>query len=168
MADPVEDDFVQDSVQRDQSNEYDEEMTLLVDAVFRLERAVARIGAMRLQPWRMTLSGYAAMRVIERRPNLSLAQLSRRCFVKPQTMTRIVANLSDAGYIKRTVSPGNERAMSLTLTARGRDVLHEMDSEVLKINETLSENLPGGDRARLIGLLHDSAVAVEREIASFE
>jgi DNA-binding MarR family transcriptional regulator len=159
---------VADQVQPDQHSEYDEEMTLLVDAVFRLERAIARIGAMRLQPWKMTLSGYAALRVIERRPNLSLAQLSRRCFVKSQTMTRIVANLGEAGYVKRTVSPGNERAMSLTLTARGREVLHEMDAEVLKINETLSQNLPGEDRARLIKLLRDSAVVVELEIAAME
>jgi len=143
-------------------------MTLLVDAVFRLERAIAHIGAMRLRPWKMTLSGYAAMRVIERRPKLSLAQLSRRCFVKSQTMTRIVANLGEAGYVKRTVSPGNERAMSLTLTARGREVLHEMDAEVLKINETLSQSLPGEDRARLIKLLRDSAVVVELEIAAME
>ena len=155
-----------DLSQPDDSNEYDEEMTLLVDAVFRLERAVARIGAMRLQPWKMTLSGYAAMRVIERRPNLSLAQLSRRCFVKSQTMTRIVANLGDAGYVERTVSPGNERAMSLTLTDRGREVLRAMDVEVLKINETLSKNLAGEDRARLVKLLRSAAVDVEQEIAT--
>lgn len=124
MANPAKPDT---SAADDERNEYDEEMTLLLDAVFRLERAVARIGAMRLQPWKMTLSGYAAMRVIERRPNLSLTQLSRRCFVRSQTMTRIVSNLGDAGYVERAVSPGNERAMSLTLTSRGRKVLREME-----------------------------------------
>jgi DNA-binding MarR family transcriptional regulator len=162
MADPAKRD------ENTENNEYDEEMTLLVDSVFRLERAVARIGAMRLKPWRMTLSSYAALRVIERRPQLSLAQLSRRCFVKPQTMTRIVSNLSDAGYVKRTISSGNERAMSLSLTARGRRVLREMDAEVLKINETLSQNLPSEERAKLITLLRASAVAVEQEAVTFE
>lgn len=151
-----------------ESSEYDEEMMLLVDSVFRLERAIARIGAMRLRPWRMTLSGYAAMRVIQSRPHLSLIQLSRRCFVKPQTMTRIVSKLGEAGYVKRTTSSGNERAMSLTLTARGRKVLREMDEEVLKINETLSQNLPDAERARLIGFLRDSAVAIEREATDLE
>ncbi|GLY86098.1 MarR family transcriptional regulator [Actinoallomurus iriomotensis] len=158
-------------MKRDEDNEntgHDEEMTLLVDAVFRLERAISRIGAMRLRPWRMTLSGYAALHVIEARPNLSLAQLSRRCFVRPQTMTRIVSNLNDAGYVKRKISPGNERAMSLTLTARGRKVLREMDVEVLKINETLGQNLPSEERAKMISLLRSSAVAVEQEIAVFE
>ena len=51
----------------------------LSDAVSRLERAVARIGSLRLRPWHMTLSGYAAMRVLEGQPDLSLAQVSRRC-----------------------------------------------------------------------------------------
>ena len=70
----------------------------LTDAVTRLERAVANVGAMRLKPWNMTLSGYAAMKILDRQPDLSLAQLSRRCFVKSQTMTRIVSELERRGW----------------------------------------------------------------------
>jgi DNA-binding MarR family transcriptional regulator len=136
----------------------------LTDAVTRLERAVANIGAMRLKPWRMTLSGYAALKILERQPNLSLAQLSRRCFVKPQTMTRIVAELERRGWVDRSPHPESERAMSLALTAAGRASLSEMAAEVDKIESTLGGMLEPGQFPELVATLRRCAVAVETEI----
>ncbi|WP_210602839.1 MarR family winged helix-turn-helix transcriptional regulator [Brevibacterium oceani] len=147
---------------------YDEDLTYLVDAVFRLERATAKIGSLRLAPWKLTLSGYAALRVLDSRPHLSLAQLSRRCFVKPQTMTRIVTNLVKLGYLDRAVSPNNERAMSLTLTDHGRSTLRDMDIEVLKVNDAIAKNLDGIDLSVMVRALRDSARAVEADIQELE
>lgn len=136
----------------------------LTDAVTRLERAVANIGAMRLKPWRMTLSGYAALKILERQPNLSLAQLSRRCFVKPQTMTRIVAELERREWVDRSPHPESERAMSLALTPAGRASLAEMAAEVDKIESTLEAMLEPGQFPQLVATLRRCAVAVETEI----
>ena len=102
----------------------------LTDAVFRLERAVANIGAMRLKPWRMTLSGYAALTSLERQPNLSLAHLSRRCYVKPQTMTRIVSEMERRGWVARGANPDSEgtysRSLNLMFTkSTGFTFLHD-------------------------------------------
>ena len=136
----------------------------LTDAVFRLERAVANIGAMRLKPWRMTLSGYAALRILERQPNLSLAQLSRRCHVKPQTMIRIVAELERRGWIERGANPDSERAISLALTDDGQASLLEMAAEVDTIESTLGGVVGPDEVPRLVAALRSCAVAVEAEI----
>ncbi|WP_236790871.1 MarR family transcriptional regulator [Amycolatopsis sp. GM8] len=136
----------------------------LTDAVVRLERAVANIGAMRLKPWRMTLSGYAALKILERQPNLSLAQLSRRCFVKPQTMTRIVAELERREWVDRSPHPESDRAISLALTPAGRASLGEMAAEVDKIESTLGGMLDPGQFPELVATLRRCAVAVEAEI----
>jgi DNA-binding MarR family transcriptional regulator len=136
----------------------------LTDAVTRLERAVANIGAMRLKPWRMTLSGYAALKILERQPNLSLAQLSRRCFVKSQTMTRIVADLERRNWVERSPHPESERAISLALTPAGRASLGEMAAEVDKIEATLAGMLEPGQSPEMIAALRRCAVAVEAEI----
>lgn len=141
-----------------------EEVTYLVDAIFRLERAVATIGTMRLRPWKMTLSSYAALRVLEHQPNLSLAQLSRRCFVKPQTMTRIVSELERRGYVHRGAAEESERAMALTLTDLGRKTLHQMSAEVNQIQSTLEETLSPKEVKQLNAMLRRCAVQVEREI----
>ena len=136
----------------------------LTDAVTRLERAVANIGSMRLKPWRMTLSGYAALRILERQPNLSLAQLSRRCYVKPQTMIRIVAEMERRQWVERSANPDSERAISLALTEEGRAALSEMAAEVDKIEATLGGILGPGQVPELVVILRTCAVAVETEI----
>lgn len=125
---------------------------------------MANIGAMRLKPWRMTLSGYAALKILERQPNLSLAQLSRRCFVKPQTMTRIVSELERREWVERSPHPESERAMSLALTPAGRTSLTEMAAEVDKIESTLGGMLEPGQFPELVATLRRCAVAVETEI----
>ncbi|MDH6523343.1 DNA-binding MarR family transcriptional regulator [Streptomyces sp. SAI-135] len=136
----------------------------LTDAVTRLERAVANIGALRLKPWRMTLSGYAALKILERQPHVSLAQLSRRCFVKSQTMTRIVAELERREWVERSPHPESERAISLALTPAGRASLAEMAAEVDKIESTLGAELEPGQFPELVATLRRCAVAVEAEI----
>ena len=68
-----------------------EPATYLLDAMARMHHAVFQIGTDRLRPWGITLSSYAALRALDRRPDLTLGQLARRCFVKPQTMTRMVS-----------------------------------------------------------------------------
>ncbi|MCD5422872.1 MarR family transcriptional regulator [Rhodococcus pyridinivorans] len=138
--------------------------TYLTDAVVRLERAIGRIGNKRLARWNLSLSGYAALKILETRADLSLAQLSRRCFVRPQTMTRIVAQLEERGYVSRRPHPESDRAIALTLTDVGRAAVDEMDSEVLKINETLTRELDAEGVAFLEGALRRCALAVEAEL----
>jgi DNA-binding MarR family transcriptional regulator len=141
-----------------------QEVTYLVDAIFRLERAVGSIGTMRLRPWNMTLSSFAALRVLEHQPNLSLAQLSRRCFVKPQTMTRMVAELERRGYVHRGAAEESERAMALTLTELGRSAVREMSAEVDKVQATLEQALTPVEVTELNAMLRRCAVLVESEI----
>jgi DNA-binding MarR family transcriptional regulator len=141
-----------------------DELTYLLDSVFRVERAVTRIGNQRLTPWNLTLSGYAAMRIIENRPHLSLAQLARRAFVRSQTMTRIVSNLCERGFIERSPHPESERAMSLTLTPLGVTTLREMDKEVLKINRSFASALAPGEKEELTRMLRACALTIEAEL----
>lgn len=138
--------------------------TLLTDAVFRLERAISRIGNKRLDKWSLSLSGYAALKILQTRPDLSLAQLSRRCFVRPQTMTRIVSQLEDRGYVRRGPHPESDRAIALALTDVGEAAISEMDSEVLKINETLAREMDPDGLVFLDTALRRCAVAVEAEL----
>jgi DNA-binding MarR family transcriptional regulator len=141
-----------------------QDVTYLVDAIFRLERAVGTIGTTRLRPWHMTLSSFAALRVLEQQPNLSLAQLARRCFVKPQTMTRIVAELERRGYVHRGPAAESERAMALTLTQSGIKAVAEMSAEVDKIQSTLEQALTPDEVTQLNAMLRRCAVLVESEI----
>ena len=135
----------------------------MLDAVFRLARASFRAGNIRLRPWGLTLSSYAAMRVISDKPNLTLSQLSRRCFVRPQTMTRIVNELETRGLVERGEHEDSRRAMALTLTTDGERALLEMAVEVNRIDTTLGRVLDADDVRHIDELLRRCALQVERE-----
>jgi DNA-binding MarR family transcriptional regulator len=141
-----------------------EPATYVVDAVFRLARAVEQIGTIRLAPWQLSLSGYAALQVMATRPQLSVAQVARRCFVRPQTMTRIVATLEQRGLVERQPNPDSERALSLVVTPSGLIALSEMAAEVNKVNTTITRVLEDADISALDRMLRRCALEVEAEI----
>ena len=142
----------------------DGEFNTLMDGIFRLERSIMRIGTLRLTRWGMTLSAYTAMRVLDGQRDLSLAQLSRRCYVQPQTMTRIVSSLTERGYVARSRSPHSERAISLRLTDKGIAALREMDSEVLQIKNAFTSALTLNEVEQLSEHLRAAAREVEGDL----
>lgn len=145
-----------------------DEASSLIDAVFRFERAVSRIGNTRLRPWNMTLSSYTALRILANRPHLTLAQLSRRCYARPQTMTRIVSQLEKRGFIARDAHPESERAISLEVTQAGLAALAEMGTEVLKISDTLNAVLGRDEIVTADHHLRQAALVVEGELRQTE
>ncbi|MEU4898857.1 MarR family transcriptional regulator [Streptomyces sp. NPDC044780] len=141
-----------------------DEASSMIDAVFRFERAVTRIGNTRLRPWKMTLSSYSALRILASQPRLTLAQLSRRSYVRPQTMTRMVTQLENRGFVARDAHPESERALSLQVTEAGLAALDEMSREVLKISDTLNATLGRDDIVATDGRLRQAALVVENEL----
>jgi DNA-binding MarR family transcriptional regulator len=141
-----------------------EPASLVADAATRLHRAVVLTGTGRLRPWRTSLSSYAALRVIAARPDLTLAQLSRRCFVRPQTMTRMVRDLEARGWVIRNRKPGDDRAIAISLAAAGRSALEEMDVEARKINATIERALSEAEIEQLNDLLRRCTLEVEAEL----
>lgn len=141
-----------------------EPATYVLDAMARMHHAVFQIGTDRLRPWGITLSSYAALRVLDRRPDLTLAQLSRRCFVRPQTMTRMVTQLEKRGLIERQPRPSGGRTLSLRLTGEGLAVLRQMGGRVNKINATITGVLAPHEIEQLNSMLRRCAIEVEREI----
>ncbi len=141
-----------------------EPATYVVDAVVRLYRAVHQIGNLRLRRWDLSLSSYTALRIMANRPDLTLAQLSRRSFVRPQTMTRMVSELERRGFVERHPRPESERALSLRVTELGLAVLVDMDAQVNKINATITQVLDGAEIIQLDTMLRQCALLVEAEI----
>ncbi|GAB3360839.1 MarR family winged helix-turn-helix transcriptional regulator [Amycolatopsis echigonensis] len=145
-----------------------DEASSLIDAVFRFERAVSRIGNARLRPWNMTLSSYTALRILANQPHLTLAQLSRRCYARPQTMTRIVTQMEKRGFVARSAHPESERALSLEVTAAGHAALKEMGAEVLRISDTLGSVLGREEIVAADHQLRQAALVVEGELREME
>jgi DNA-binding MarR family transcriptional regulator len=76
-----------------------------------------------LRPAGLTALQYTALTVLERRPDLTSAQLARNSFVTAQTMADMVTTLRDRGLIERHTDPADRRRLVLALTSPGRRLL---------------------------------------------
>src|ERR1700683_1809019 len=78
----------------------------------------------------LTTSQYSVLSWLERQPGIYSAALSRRSFVTPQTMIRIVENLETLGLIRREPHPTHGRILMASLTAVGASVVTSCHAKV--------------------------------------
>lgn len=98
--------------------------------VARLERAVRQGINELVKPYGLTTLQYTTLSVLGGRGELSNAQLARRAYMTPQSMSEVIEALEQKGLIERSPSPNHRRVMHAALTAKGRTVLRECDAVV--------------------------------------
>lgn len=68
----------------------------------------------------------AALAALEKHQVMTPGELAGREQVRPPSMTRVAASLEALGLIQRAPHPVDHRQFTLSLTARGREVLAEV------------------------------------------
>ena len=101
----------------------------------------------------LTVTSYSTMRNLARSPGISKSDLARKAFVRSQSLTGILADLSAAELITRSSDPEHGRILKTELTAAGLDKLAEADALVVPIIEYMVEGIPEQDQARLVEML---------------
>jgi len=102
---------------------------------------------------------------LERQPGISSAELSRRSFVTPQTMIRIVENLVTLGLIHREPHPTHGRILVTSLTRKGETVVAACHAEVNAVENQLLHGLTKHERVELRGLLLRCIAAIGEDAA---
>lgn len=115
----------------------------------------------RLRGVKLTAPQYGVLAALSDEPGLSGAALARRCFVTPQTMTGIIANLLRAGLIAREPHIEHGRILQTRLTLRGMDVLRQARRAVEEVEERMVAELDRAEREALADLLAQCARALE-------
>ena len=69
---------------------------------------------------------------------IKLNDISCRMLDKTSNVSRLVDKLLEKGLLDRTVCPGNRRAVNVTITKEGLDVLAKLDPEVEAWEESFS------------------------------
>ncbi len=122
--------------------------------VARLERAVRQAIAERVRPYGLTTLQYTTLSVLgRRRGGLSNAQLARRSYMTPQSMSEVIEALERAGLIKRHPHPNHRRVLPATLTAKGRRVLAACEGAVGEMEEEMMAELSPAERSSLLEAL---------------
>jgi DNA-binding MarR family transcriptional regulator len=130
--------------------------------VARLDRAVRREIDDRVRPHGLTATQYTALSVLARRTGLSNAQLARRSYVTPQSMSQLIAAVERAGLIERTPDPAHRRILRAQLTRKGRRVLAACDEAVDDMERKMLRDIPAHDRE----LFHQQLIACVRGLGA--
>jgi DNA-binding MarR family transcriptional regulator len=110
----------------------------------------------------LTPSQLSALGVIARCGPLRLTELAEIESANPTMLSRVVAALDDAGFVRREVDPGDKRASLLEVTAAGRRTHDRLREERGKIISTGLDALDKADRVAVEAALP----ALERLVAA--
>lgn len=116
-----------------------------------------------LRPLGLTASQYAVLSLLERRDGANNATIAQALSVTPQTMTRILAGLEDAGLIVRDVSGHHARVRLARLTAEGRAQVARAHPVVDAAEDRLFAPLTPRQRAELLENMGKCADALPGE-----
>jgi len=100
------------------------DVTRLRVAIARLSRRLRKHELAGLTPTQL-----AALATVEQTGPLRLGDLAAAERIAPSTLTRLVSALEEHGYVQRHAVPGDARAWTLAVTARGHEVLDRIRQE---------------------------------------
>jgi DNA-binding MarR family transcriptional regulator len=122
--------------------------------VARLERAIRQAISVRVKPYGLTTLQYTTLSVLGHRGELSNAQLARRAYMTPQSMSEVIDALEKKGLVERNQHPNHRRVFPATLTAQGRRVLKACNDAVDELErEMLADLTPHQQRSLRNSLL---------------
>jgi DNA-binding MarR family transcriptional regulator len=101
------------------------------------------------RPAGLTALQYTALTVLERRPNLTSAQLARNSFVTAQAMADMVAALQERELIERHRDEQDRRRLVLALTPAGRRLLRKLRDQVSALEDRMLAGLTDHQIAQL-------------------
>jgi DNA-binding MarR family transcriptional regulator len=127
----------------------------------RLDRVLRRRLSAVVEPAGLTLPAYTALSVLRAQDGLSNARLARRSLVTPQSMSEVVGQLVDQGYVRRRAEPGHGRVIRIELTDAGIRALEECDRLVVDVEQVMVGDLDPAEAEQLREVLMRCGRALE-------
>jgi len=124
-------------------------------AVLRTADALRRALAVTLEPHGLTAQQYNVLRILRgARPDpLPTMEIAQRMMEQAPGITRLVDRLQAKGLVDREQHVDDRRRVLCSITARGLDLLAELDEQVDQLDESLLGVLSDSDLRELIGQL---------------
>ncbi|MBB5344193.1 MarR family winged helix-turn-helix transcriptional regulator [Tunturibacter empetritectus] len=106
-----------------------------------------------LRPHGVTTAQLHILKTIREQPGASGAQLSRLCYMTPQSAQSLLTGLERDGWIVRNKGRGNDRILTAQLTAEGEELLQTAEKMVKEIEGKLWRGVAEGSIEALNGVL---------------
>jgi DNA-binding MarR family transcriptional regulator len=134
----------------DQSSRSGPRVTYLIG---RLQRAMRHELDDAVRPSGVTTPQYATLVELRERSGQTNAQLARRTFMTPQSMSEVVKSLQAKGLVHREADEAHGRLIRISLTSEGVRVLADCDRAVDAVEGQMLRELTQHDREQLVAHL---------------
>ena len=131
----------------------------------RLDRVLRRRLSAAIEPSGISLPAYTVLSVLRAQDGLSNAQLARRSLVTPQSMSEVLVQLVEQGYVRRRAEPGHGRIIRTELTREGMRALERSESAFDEVEREMLADLDQGEAAGLLDALTRCSRALEQRLA---
>jgi DNA-binding MarR family transcriptional regulator len=125
-------------------------------------RVFARALADALEPYGITSSHWAALRVLWAEEGLSQVELAQRMLVEKASLTSVLEAMRSRGLIKRTRSSADRRKVNIFLTVAGRRLEAQLLPLGNKINRHAVRGMSGHEIAQLHFLIDKAVKNLQR------
>ncbi|MGO9909331.1 MAG: MarR family winged helix-turn-helix transcriptional regulator [Solirubrobacteraceae bacterium] len=109
----------------------------------------------------LTLSQYGLLELLVDRQSARVQELAAHAGITPSTATRILDALQRRGVVERTRSDEDRRAVAVSLTEAGRQVVHAEQEWLRGRQRTFYAALPGAEQELAPDLLFQLAALID-------
>ena len=131
------------------------------DAFDAFARAVRRARGAQAANGGLTLSQYGLLEGLTNRPAARVQELAGEAGITPSTATRILDALERRGVVERVRSNEDRRAVAVSLTGLGRQMLHDQQDWLRGRERAFYESLPEAEQELAPDLLLRLAALID-------
>jgi DNA-binding MarR family transcriptional regulator len=125
----------------------------LGELLMRSTRGLRRGWARALEPWDLTPHHARALQVVGELGSPRLGTVAERLRIAPRSATEVIDALEERALVQRAPDESDRRAICVSLTGRGREVLAEVNDARSKAAREHFSTLTSAERDTLAGLL---------------
>lgn len=105
----------------------------------------------------ITAGEFSTLWTIGLNPGIRQGQLGAAMFIKPAHMTKLIRRLEDQGYVQRVIPEDDRRAVCLSLTTSGRELIQNFRDTFFARHNAEAEGLSSQELQEFLRLLRKYA-----------
>jgi DNA-binding MarR family transcriptional regulator len=122
---------------------------LLTESARLLRKLIDR----RLQPLGLTRAQWSILAILSKQEGLSQSDISARLEIEKSTAGRLIDQVEKSGWIERRRVPGDRRAWGIHLTERARQLLAQVETQILRSRTEMLHGLSAEQQEQLSEIL---------------